>query len=50
MIPVNVALAALTQVLGLLLAGVVAVLAFGVLGGLGWLAATLYLAGEQATR
>jgi hypothetical protein len=45
-IPVRVALAALAQVLGILLAAVVAVVAFGPLaGGLGWVAGVLYLLG-----
>lgn len=47
MIPVKVTAAAAVQAVGVLLLGVVAVLAFGMLGGLAWLAAALHVAGEQ---
>lgn len=47
MISVRLAIAAVVQALGVVLAGVVAVLAFGLLGGLGWLAAVLYVSGNQ---
>lgn len=45
MISVRLALAALAQTVGVMLALVVATLAFGLLGALGWLAAVLYVAG-----
>lgn len=40
-------MAAVVQAAGVLLALAVAVLAFGTLGGLGWLATVLYLTGEM---
>lgn len=46
MIPVRVAMAALAQLVGLALAAVVATLAFGWLGALGWGAVALYLMGD----
>lgn len=44
--PVNVVIPLLLQVVGLLIACAVAIVAFGVIGFFGWLAVALYLAGE----
>lgn len=44
---VQAAVAAVLQIVGLLIAGAVAVVAWGVLGGFAWLAVVLYLVGED---